>query len=60
MRVCDRCGAAAVEEVVLEGDDQHFDLCESCRLELWAFLTTKPVILEPPAEDKKKRGSKGK
>lgn len=31
MRVCDRCGDPAVDEILFKMDDGHFDVCPSCR-----------------------------
>lgn len=39
MRICDRCGEKAVAKVSVDKDDQHFDLCDACRVELIDFLS---------------------
>lgn len=30
MRVCDRCMAVAIDEIILTSTDEHYDLCATC------------------------------
>lgn len=59
MRICDRCQAPACDQVIFEQDDQHFDLCASCRqvtLELLTGRTPEPErdMTETPSRAKRK------
>lgn len=31
MRVCDRCGEKAVDEIIIKSEDTHTDVCGGCR-----------------------------
>ena len=31
MKICDRCGEPAVDEVLIKSDDNHVDVCGGCR-----------------------------
>ncbi len=68
MKICDRggCGAAAVDTIVLEMDDQHFDVCASCRQVVLETLTMrKPESAQdmtetPSTENRKNKGGRPK
>lgn len=51
MKVCDRCKAAAVDTVIIDSDDQRFDVCLSCKNSLMEFIAGE--MPEEPAETKK-------
>ncbi len=50
MRVCDRCGDPAVDEILFKMDDSHFDVCPSCR----------QVVMEALQKERKRPGPKPK
>ena len=31
LKICDRCGEPAVDEVLIKSDDNHVDVCGGCR-----------------------------
>ena len=50
-KICDRCGTAAIDEVIFRSTDEHFDICLSCSEKLREVLANKQ-------EEPKKRGRK--
>lgn len=49
MRICDRCGSAAIDQLTMQLDDQRFDLCTSCR------EIVLDVVNQRPTEGRDKR-----
>ncbi len=31
LKICDRCGEKAVDEIIVKSDDTHTDVCGGCR-----------------------------
>ena len=57
MRICDRCGDPAVDEVTLKQDDSHFDVCGGCRDDVLQALRPKePEVTVEVNTERKRRG----
>jgi hypothetical protein len=53
MRVCDICGAPAVDRITTSMDHQEFDLCKSHMEKIIQYMAD-PAVLEVPESDKKR------
>lgn len=61
MRICDRCGSPAADQIIFEMDDQRYDVCGSCRQVILETLTNKKFeepqdMTETPSTAKRKGG----
>lgn len=59
MRVCDRhTTVPAVDSVVMQGTDHHFDLCRDCVDEITEILSAPPKKKRRPWSKKKNSASR--